>query len=145
MRKPTFSIARADLRFSLRLLAILVGVPCLLAAYIEFSLWQGNKVSPQFRAIGQSTYRTLVDCDDCIDRPRAVYDSCDNRASNYISAVGALAQTRQERYQYATLAGYLAEIREGRNDWLASDKSDAAIERSNQRRRYRDELAKWLK
>jgi len=145
LRKPIFSIARADLRLGLRLLAILIGVPCLLVAYLAFSLREANKISPKFRSVSQSTYKILTECDDLIVQGQGAYETCISRATNDVTTAGALAQTRHERFLYASLDWYLRDIQQSRQDLQKSDKSKDAEKHTEERSGIRRELANWLR
>jgi hypothetical protein len=112
------------------------------AGWVKLTLWQSNRISPQFLSVARSTYRSIRECDDRISEEGSAFPACITKAENAVASLPGLAITQRERMEYAFLLGYLMEVRDGRRDWELSDVSTDAKERHKQLFRFRLRLEK---
>jgi hypothetical protein len=103
--------------------------------------WRSNRISPQFLAAGQSTYRSIQECDDNVSHEESSFLICIKKAQDELALLPEIATTQAERRKYAVLHGYLDAVRDCRRDKELSDVSNDANERQEQLVRFRRDLA----
>ncbi len=125
---------------TIRLPVLVIVVISVCTVWILFTLWQSNRISPQFQTLSKLAYRSVRECHDKVAEEGPSFSRCLDVAQMLVVRVGQLARTQRERKQYADLHNFLTDVSDYHQRLSASTSPNELSEIRENLNRFRKRL-----